>query len=200
MTLSLAKNQTLSLAKAAPGLSRVFMGLGWDPAKKPTGGFFSKMFGGGQSASDEIDLDASVLVFDGASNVIDQVWFRKLQSDDGSIKHGGDNRTGDGDGDDEVIYVDLARLDQRAKHLVFTVNSFRGQTFNEVDNVVARLVNQDGERELCSFTLKEQGSHTGVVMASLSKGADGGWTMKAHGVPASGRTVQEMIDGAKRLI
>jgi tellurium resistance protein TerZ len=200
MTISLAKGQSLSLSKASPGLARVFMGLGWDPVKKPAGGFFSKIFGGGQGDAGDIDLDASVLVLDSGKRILDAVHFRKLQSDDGAIKHGGDNLTGDGDGDDEVIYVELNRLDSRAAHLVFTVNSFRGQTFNEVDNAVARLVNQAGNREICTFTLREQGSHTGVIMASLSKSADGTWTMKAHGVPAQGRTVQELIGDAQRVL
>jgi tellurium resistance protein TerZ len=193
MSISLSKGQTLSLAKNNPRLSRVFMGLGWDPVKK--GGFLGGLFGGGGS----IDLDASVIVFDVGLNEVDAVSFRKLKSSDGAIKHDGDNLTGDGDGDDEVIHVDLSRLDPRAAHLVFTVNSFRGQTFKEVDNAVARLVDEANGKEICSFTLKEQGSHTGVVMASLSKGTDG-WTMKAHGKPATGRTVQDLVGVSKSVI
>jgi tellurium resistance protein TerZ len=193
MSISLSKGQALSLAKNNPGLSRVFMGLGWDPVKK--GGFLGGLFGG----SGSIDLDASVIVFDAGRSEIETVFFRNLQSADGAIKHDGDNLTGDGDGDDEVIHVDLSRLDPRAAHLVFTVNSFRGQTFKEVDNAVARLVNETNGREICSFTLKEQGPHTGVVMASLSKGKDG-WTMKAHGNPATGRTVQDLVSVSKSVI
>ena len=195
MTISLEKGQSLSLAKNNPGLARVFMGLGWDPVKK--GGFLGGLFGGGGGGS--IDLDASVIVFDGAKTAIEIVYFGKLKSSDGSIKHDGDNLTGDGDGDDEVIHVDLSRLDPRAAHLVFTVNSFRGQTFKEVDNAVARLVDETNGKEICSFTLKEQGPHTGVVMASLSKGADG-WIMKAHGAPATGRTVQDLVAVSKTVI
>jgi tellurium resistance protein TerZ len=195
MTISLTKGQSLSLAKSSPGLTRVFMGLGWDPVKK--GGFLGGLFGGGSGGS--IDLDASVIVFDAAKNAIETVYFRNLKSANGAIKHDGDNLTGDGDGDDEVIHVDLSRLDARAAHLVFTVNSFRGQTFKEVDNAVARLVDETTGQEICSFTLKEQGPHTGVVMASLSKGADG-WTMRAHGVPATGRTVQDLVGVSKTVI
>ena len=194
MTISLAKGQSLSLAKNNPGLTRVFMGLGWDPVKK--GGFLGGLLGGGGGS---IDLDASVIVFDAAKTAIETVFFRNLKSADGAIKHDGDNLTGDGDGDDEVIHVDLSRLDPRAAHLVFTVNSFRGQSFKEVDNAVARLVDETNGREICSFTLKEQGPHTGVVMASLSKGADG-WTMKAHGTPANGRTVQDLVSVSKTVI
>jgi tellurium resistance protein TerZ len=194
MTISLTKGQALSLAKTNPGLSRVFMGLGWDAVKK--GGFLGGLLGGGKQ---EIDLDASVIVFDAARNPIETVYFGQLKSRDGSIRHGGDNRTGDGDGDDEVIHVDLSRLDARAAHLVFTVNSFRGQTFKEVENAVARLVDATSGKEICSFTLKEQGAHTGVVMASLSKGGDG-WTMKAHGTTANGRTVHDLAVAAKNVL
>lgn len=195
MSISLSKGQKLSLSKNNPGLTRVFMGLGWDPVKSG-GGFFSKLLGAGGSA---IDLDASVIVFDGAKNKIDTVYFSNLKSADGAITHDGDNLTGDGDGDDEVIRVDLSRLDPRAVHLVFTVNSFQGQTFDKVDNAVARLVDDTNQNEVCSYTLREQGAHTGVVMASLSKGADG-WTMTAHGVPATGRTVSDLVDFSKSII
>ena len=194
MSISLSKGQTLSLAKNNPGLSRVFMGLGWDAVKK--GGFFGGLLGGGKQ---DIDLDASVIVFDANKSPIETVYFAQMTSRDGSIRHGGDNRTGDGDGDDEVIHVDLSRLDPRAAHLVFTVNSFRGQTFKEVDNAVARLVDETTGKEICSFTLKEQGAHTGVVMASLSKGSDG-WTMKAHGSTATGRTAHDLVAPAKSAI
>lgn len=200
MTISLTKGQTLSLAKNNPGLTRVFMGLGWDPAKPASsGGFLGRFLGGGGSGSDSIDLDASVIVLDANRNEIDTVSFSQLTSKDGAIRHGGDNLTGDGDGDDETIHVDLSRLDPRAAHLVFTVNSFRGQTFNEVDNAVARLVDETTDTEICSFTLREQGAHTGVIMASLSKGGDG-WTMTAHGKAGRGRRVSDLVNDAKSVI
>ena len=179
------------IAAAAPGAA---------VRAKPAGGESSTSvrtaFGGGGGS---IDLDASVIVFDAGRNEIETVFFRNLNSSDGAIKHDGDNLTGDGDGDDEVIHVNLSRLDPRAVHLVFTVNSFRGQTFKEVDNAVARLVDEATGKEICSFTLKEQGPHTGVVMASLSKGVDG-WTMKAHGKPANGRTVQDLVGVSKTVV
>lgn len=196
MSISLSKGQALSLSKSNPGLSRVFMGLGWDPVKKG-GGFLGGIFGGGGGGA--IDLDASVIVFDASKKDLETVHFRNLKSSNGAILHDGDNLTGDGDGDDEVIHVDLSRLDPRAAHLVFTVNSFRGQTFKEVDNAVARLVDETNGREICSFTLREQGSHTGAVMASLSKGPDG-WIMKAHGIPATGRTVSDLVSVSKSVI
>lgn len=193
MSVSLAKGQTLSLEKEA-GLSKVFMGLGWDPVQKK--GFLGGLLGG---RTDDIDLDASVIVFDASKQPIDAVHFGQLKSRDGAILHGGDNLTGEGDGDDEVIYVDLTVLNPQAAYMVFTVNSFRGQTFDEVDNAVARLVDQNGEREICRYTLAEKGRHTGVVMASMSKSGSA-WKVTAHGLPANGRTAGDLVTDAVRVL
>ncbi|MCZ7861322.1 TerD family protein [Agrobacterium salinitolerans] len=192
MSISLAKNQTVSLAKEAPSLTHLHIGLGWDPIKKK--GFLG--FGGG---ADSTDLDASVIVTDASKNIIDEVWFRQLSSRDGSIKHSGDNLTGDGDGDDEIIRVDLTRLSKDAAHIVVTVNSFRGQTFNEVDNAVCRLVDQNTGKEICRYELREKGSNTGFVMAAISREGNG-WAVKALGEPTNGRTVKDLAGPALRLI
>ena len=196
MSISLAKGQTVSLEKDT-GLSKVFMGCGWDPAQPKKKGFFSSLLGGG--GSDEIDLDASVIVFDAARKQIDVIWFQQLKSNDGSIQHSGDNLTGEGEGDDEKIHVDLKALDSKAKYLVFTVNSFRGQTFDEVDNAFARLVDQDKNTEICRYTLNEKGQHTGVVMASMEKTASG-WQLTAHGTPTNGRTAEDLAGAALAVI
>lgn len=195
MTISLHKGQKLSLAKNT-GLSRVTVGLGWDPAK-PAGGFLSKMFGGGSPAS--IDLDASVIVMDAQRQTLDTIWFQKLQGMNGAIRHSGDNRTGEGEGDDESIAIDLSALPSNAVHLVVTVNSFQGQTFDKVDNAVCRLVDDAKREELCRFTLSEKGSHTGVIMAVLSR-ASGAWEMKAIGEVANGRTVRDLSSAAARVV
>lgn len=199
MSISLSKGQQISLEKDR-GLKRIFMGCGWDPAQAPAKkGFLGGIFGGSSGAADEIDLDASVIMLDANKSAIDVVWFRQLESNDGAIRHSGDNLTGEGDGDDETIYVDLTSLDPRAKYLVFTVNSFRGQTFNEVDNAFARLVDDDARKEICRFTLTEKGQHTGVVMASLEK-TSAGWVMTAHGTPANGRTAADMANVASNIV
>jgi len=196
MSVSLSKGQSVSLAKEAPSLARLHVGLGWDPVKKG-GGLLGKVFGGG--GSDSIDLDASMILVDGNKRVLDSVWFRQLSSRDGSVKHSGDNLTGDGDGDDEVIRVDLTRVPQEVAHLVVTVNSFRGQTFNEVDNAFCRLVDEATKKELCKFELREKGSNTGFVMAVISREGNG-WTVKALGAPTNGRTVQDIAAPALALI
>jgi tellurium resistance protein TerZ len=191
MGISLSKGQTVSLAKNT-GLAKVAMGLGWDAAKK--GGLFGRL---GRPA--EIDLDASVLVFDAHGAVIDTVWFRQLKGMNGAIVHSGDNRTGDGDGDDETINIDLAALDSKAVSLVFVVNSYTGQTFNDVENASCRLVDLAKREELVKFTLAEKGANTGVVMAVLSR-KTGAWEMTAVGQPVNGRTVQDMNAAARRVI
>ena len=133
MAISLSKGQTISLAKESAGLSKIHMGLGWDPVKKKVG-FLASLLGGGGGGGGDIDLDASCLMFDQAKQLVDIVWFRQLKSKDGAVTHTGDNLTGEGDGDDESIIVDLDRLPAGVQTLVFTVNSFRGQTFDEVEN------------------------------------------------------------------
>src|ERR1700754_103512 len=124
MAISLAKGQKISLDKeAGKALSKVVMGLGWD-AKKSKG-----FLGFGGSAPD-IDLDASCVLFDEQKQPLDAVYFRQLRSKDGSITHTGDNRTGDGDGDDEQIIVELSKVPPNVKTLMFTVNSFTNITFD----------------------------------------------------------------------
>lgn len=184
--VSLTKNQTVSLAKQSSALSQIQFGLGWDPIKKK--GFLGGLFGGG---SDSIDLDASCVMLDSAGNVIDTVWFRQLRSKDGSVQHSGDNLTGEGDGDDENIKADLSRLPASVEYLVLTVNSFRGQSFNEVDNAFCRVVDQQG-KELARYKLTEQGNHTAVVIASLRR-SGGEWNFTAHGLASRGKTIEEML-------
>lgn len=188
MALTLSKNQSISLEKTAgSGLTSVSLGLGWDPVKPS--GFFSRVLGGG---SNQIDLDASCILLDAGLELVDMVWFRQLISLDGAVRHSGDNLTGQGDGDDEVIHVDLQRLTSKTQHLVFTVNSFRGQTFDQVENACCRMLNESNSQELARFNLAEKGSHTGVVMASLSRHGSG-WTFTTIGRATSGRTADELV-------
>ncbi|EFH9774009.1 tellurium resistance protein TerZ, partial [Escherichia coli] len=126
--VSLVKNQTVSLSKESSALSQLHFGLGWDPVKKK--GLLGGLFGG----NDSIDLDAGCVLMDSTGKTIDTIWFRKLKSTCGAVMHSGDNLTGEGDGDDEVIKVNLSRLPANVEYLAFTVNSFRGQSFNDVEN------------------------------------------------------------------
>ena len=195
MAISLNKNSSVSLAKeaGARGLTRIALGVGWDMVK-PTG-FFAKLSGG----TADIDLDASCLVFDAAGNVVDTVWFQKLTSDDGSIRHSGDNLTGEGDGDDETISVDLTRLPASVETLVLTVTSFRGQTFDKVANAFGRVIDLSTNRELARYDISESGSYTGLILASLKR-SGGEWVYKAIGERAAGVHVQQLVDQSRRLI
>lgn len=195
MAVSLSKGQTISLEKSGGGIKRLHLGLGWDPVQKK--GFLSGLLGGGGGG--DIDLDASCIVYDGNKSVIDVVWFQQLKSSDGSIVHTGDNLTGAGEGDDEVIKVDVEALNPAARHLVFLVSSFRGQTFDEVENAFCRILDDTNKTELCRYTLSEKGRHTGVMMGVLSRSGEG-WGFKAVGEPADGRTAEDMSATAVKYI
>lgn len=186
MSISLQKGQKISLAKEGGAtLTRVVMGLGWDAKKK--GGFFG--FG---AKEQEIDLDASCLLFDQNKQVVDVVWFRQLRSRDGSIQHTGDNRTGQGDGDDEQIIVDLSQVPDYVQTIMFVVNSFTGQSFSEIENAFCRLVDQSSNREIAKYNLSCNGNHSAQIMAKLYR-HNNEWKMHAIGENGTGRTFQELL-------
>jgi tellurium resistance protein TerZ len=174
----------VSLVKQGGGtLSRVRMGLGWDAVKK------KGLFG---SRSQSIDLDASALLFDGAGQLVDQVWFQQLRSTDGSLVHTGDNRTGAGDGDDESILVDLASVPAHVRTLVFVVNSFTGQDFSQIENAYCRLVDETTATEIARYELTGSGRHNSQVMAKVTRDGSG-WSMTAIGAVATGRTFRDLL-------
>jgi tellurium resistance protein TerZ len=180
MGVKLDKGHKLTLKKENGGqLTSITLGLGWDVA---SGGFF----GGGS-----IDLDASCVLLDGSKKKVDVAWFAQLKSRDGSVVHTGDNRTGAGEGDDEQIKVDLTKVPASVQYLVFTVNSYQGQTFDRVKNAFVRIVDNDG-KELCRYDLAAKGSHTGIIMGKLYR-HNGEWKFHAVGEPASGRTVEAIM-------
>ncbi|MFC8534920.1 TerD family protein [Streptomyces sp. NPDC057249] len=183
--VSLRKNETVSLVKAGrPLLSQVKMGLGWEPA------FRGK----------DIDLDASVIVYGPRRNHLDSCYFGKLSVLNGAIKHSGDNLTGEGAGDDEVIVVDLGRIPAEATGLVFTVNSFTGQKFTEVAKAYCRLVDAATDEELVRFDLTGAEPQTGVMMAKLIKQFSGEWEMTAMGDFVKSRTVRGMVKPAAQAL
>ena len=186
MSVSLQKGQRISLQKpGGGGLTLVRMGLGWDAVKK------RGLFGGLKSQT--IDLDASALLFDGGGNLVDAVWFRQLRSNDGSVQHTGDNLTGDGEGDDESIIVDLTRVPPTVTQIVFTVNSFTGQDFSQIENAFCRLVDETTNDELARYDLSGSGRHNAQIMAKVSRGQGGSWTMTAIGGIGNGRTFQDLL-------
>lgn len=183
--VSLQKNQTVSLVKGGrPLLSQVKMGLGWEPA------FRGK----------DIDLDASVIAFGPDRNHLDSCYFGKLSILGGAVKHSGDNLTGEGAGDDEVIVVDLGRIPADATGLVFTVNSFTGQKFTEVAKAYCRLIDAATGEELVRFDLTGAEPQTGVMMAKLIKQFSGEWEMTAMGEFVKSRTVRGMVKPASKAL
>jgi tellurium resistance protein TerZ len=186
MSVNLSKGQKISLDKeAGSALSKITMGLGWDAIK-------TKGFLGFGSKSEAVDLDASCILFDESNRPADIVWFRQLKSKDGSILHTGDNRTGAGEGDDEQINVELNNVPANVKSLVFTVNSFTGQNFSQVENAYCRILNAANGQEVARFNLSVQGAHTAQIMAKLYR-HNGEWKMHAIGENGNGRTFDDLM-------
>ncbi|MEK8142453.1 TerD family protein [Streptomyces sp. M10(2022)] len=173
MGVSLAKGGNVSLSKEAPDLTAVLIGLGWD-VRTTTG--------------TDHDLDASAILCAEAGKVVsDQhfVFYNNLRSPDGSVEHTGDNLTGEGEGDDEIIKVDLATVPGSITRIVFPVSihdaQARGQSFGQVRNAYIRVVNQAGGAELARYDLSEDAStETAMVFGELYRhGAE--WKFRAIG-------------------
>jgi stress response protein SCP2 len=182
--VSLRKQQTVSLVKTgAPALKTVRMGLGWDPVRRGA----------------DVDLDASVIAFDVRGRDVEKVWYGNLRGFGDAILHSGDNLTGEGEGDDELITIALDRLPKEVEGLVFTVNSFRGQKFTELKTAYCRLLDDRGD-ELVRYDLGDAEAKTGVLMAKLVREPDGTWSMTALGEFHDGRNVKKMVDPARETL
>jgi len=184
MGINLQKGERISLSKEAPGLTKLICGLGWDVAKRSGGGFF-----GAFSNTQECDLDASVICLDQegkARDMTNVIYFGNLSHKSGAITHLGDNITGAGEGDDEQIIIDLAKLPKDIVKLVLTVNIYdcvaRKQDFAQVKNAFIRLVNSSNNKELAKYNLSgsEYKGMTGMIMAEIYKHNDE-WKMAAIG-------------------
>ena len=158
MSVSLQKGQKVDLTKGNAGLTKIMVGLGWDPVKK-SGGFLGGLLGGG---GNDIDCDASVLLLDANSKLPrkqNMIYFGNLNSSCGSVKHMGDNLTGAGDGDDEQIIVELSKVPADVHKLVFVVNIYdcksRKQDFGQIQNAFIRIVDSKKNQELVRFNLTE---------------------------------------------
>ena len=173
MGVSLSKGGNVSLTKAAPNLTAVTVGLGWD-VRTTTGADF--------------DLDASAIICNASGKVIsDQhfVFFNNLRSPDGAVEHQGDNLTGSGEGDDEQVKVNLAGLPAEADKVVFTVSIYdaetRNQSFGQVQNAFIRVVNSADNNELARFDLTEDAStETAMVFGELYRN-QAEWKFRAIG-------------------
>ncbi|MGZ2749035.1 MULTISPECIES: TerD family protein [unclassified Burkholderia] len=173
MALTLQKGGNLSLSKEAPGLTRILVGLGWDP--RATDGT-------------EFDLDASAFLLGAGGKVrgeADFIFYNQLKSPDGSVEHTGDNRTGAGDGDDEVIKVDLSRVPADIDKIAFTVTihdaDARKQNFGQVGNSFIRIVNETNSAEIVRYDLAEDASiETAMIFAELYR-HNNEWKFRAVG-------------------
>ncbi|GGL64827.1 chemical-damaging agent resistance protein C [Streptomyces fumigatiscleroticus] len=173
MGVSLSKGGNVSLSKEAPGLTAVLVGLGWD-VRTTTG--------------TDYDLDASALLLDASGKVPSDrhfVFYNNLTSPDGSVEHTGDNLTGEGEGDDESVKVNLAAVPADVDRIVFPVSIHdaqnRGQSFGQVRNAFIRVVNQANGQEIARYDLSEDAAtETAMIFGELYRhGTD--WKFRAVG-------------------
>ena len=193
MAINLKKGQRISLTKEDPSLKQIMCGLGWDVAPK-SGGFF-----GGNK---QFDLDSSVLCLDADKklrDVKDIVYFGNLRHSSSAIAHQGDNLTGAGEGDDEVINIDLPLVPADISYLVFAINIYkcnkRHQDFGMVENAFVRLVNRANNQELARYNLSgsEYQGMTGMILAEVYR-HNNEWKMAAVG---NGFKIATLADIAK---
>lgn len=159
--INLSKGQKIDLTKTNPGLTNVLVGLGWD----------TNRYSGGE----DFDLDASAFLVDANGNALNEkcfIFYNNLQSEDGSVIHTGDNRTGEGDGDDEQLIVKLKEVPSSVQKVVFTVTIHeadeRKQNFGQVSNAFIRIVNEDTNEEIMRYDLGEDFSiETALVVGEI---------------------------------
>ena len=173
MAISLNKGGNLSLSKTDPTLVRILIGLGWDERATDGASF---------------DLDASAFLLTASGKVRgdhDFIFYNQLKSQDGSVEHTGDNRSGQGDGDDESRLVDLSKVSAEVEKIAITVTihdaQSRGQNFGQIANAFIRVVNQDSGIEIVRFDLAEDYStETAMVFGEVYR-HNGEWKFRAVG-------------------
>ncbi|MEK5064049.1 TerD family protein [Cytobacillus sp. FSL R5-0596] len=179
MGIQLSKGQRIDLTKTNPGLTKVIIGLGWDTNK----------YSGGH----DFDLDASAFLVDEnnkCANDHDFIFYNNLQHPSGAVIHTGDNRTGEGDGDDEQLVVDFTKIPSHVDRIGITVTiheaELRQQNFGQVSNAFVRLVDESNDQELLRFDLGEDFSiETAVVFCELYRNGND-WKFNAIGSGFSG--------------
>jgi len=177
--IRLKKGQKIDLTKGNPGLTKIVVGLGWD-TNKYSGGF-------------DFDLDASAFLIDEngkAGGIEDFIYYNNLVGGDGAVNHTGDNLTGDGEGDDEQIKIDLTAVPKHVEKVAITVTIHdaiaRGQNFGQVSNAFVRVVNEANEQEIMRYDLGEDFSvETALVVCELYR-HQGEWKFNAVGNGFSG--------------
>ncbi|WP_027422262.1 TerD family protein [Lachnobacterium bovis] len=174
MPINLSKGQKIDLTKEKPSLHKIRVGLGWDVNEFDTGGSF--------------DLDASAFLAGSngkCSQETDFIFYGNLEHPSKAVVHTGDNRTGEGEGDDEVINVDLALVPDRIERIAFTVTIYeaekKNQNFGQVANAYIRLIDEETNEEIVRYDLGEDFSiETAIVVGELYKN-NGNWKFNAIG-------------------
>lgn len=178
MSLNLQKKGKLNLTKPNPGLSDIFAGLGWDMANP---------------GSKTVDCDVSVFML-GENGKVPQdeylVFYNNVVSPDNAVRHSGDNRTGAGEGDDEVIEIQLSAVNPSVNQIIFCVTIHEAeslnQSFGDIQNAFIRIVNKAKNEELCRYTLDEQFSNADSVIIGRMYRLGSDWEFEAMGSPFSG--------------
>ncbi len=196
MSVSLSKGQKVSLTKENPGLNSIVVGLGWDAAQRNTGGFLSALF---SSQPADIDCDASAIMLQNGKFVSksDLVYFGNLQHRSGSVRHTGDNLTGDGEGDDEQIIIDLQNVPAQYDRIVIVVNIYaayqRKQDFGLINNAFVRIVDMKTGREMLKYNLSENyAGMTAMVFGEIYR-HNGEWKFNAIGAGTRDGSVSELV-------
>lgn len=196
-TVNLTKGGVVNLSKHTPGLKNVVVGLGWDP---DNGGIMNKMFG---RASQTIDCDAGAFLLRKGKLVseADIVYFGNKNHSSRAVNHMGDNLTGDGDGDDEQIVINLDKLDNDYTNIILFVNIYsaksKRQNFGQIKNSYIRLVNAETNTEVCRYDIsksREYEDATAVVFGKLVRN-NNEWEFEALGVASKADNISDIARG-----
>lgn len=198
MAINLQKGQKISLTKDNEGLSRIMVGLGWDPVAQGGKGLLGSLFGGG---APNVDCDASVFLVDANGKVRSKeeiVYFGNLKHKSGSVQHMGDNLTGDGDGDDEQIVVELQKVPQDIARLIFVVNIYdcikRRQHFGMIKNAFIRVVNLSNNQEMLRYNLTDDYSNrTALIVGEIYRNGNE-WKFGALGEGDNSSNLGELVN------
>merc|ERR1712137_1277304 len=158
------------------GMNQITVGLGWDVDEG------------------EADLDVSAVLMDSDGGDLEAVFFGRLESEEHGITHTGDNLTGEGEGDDEQIIVNLDSIGEKVHQVFFVVNIYTpNKTFSKVANPYCRVVDNSVDSELCRYGLKEAGKENGLIIARIAREPGGRWGFHALGLPCRGRTYKDSL-------
>lgn len=198
MSISLKKGEKISLTKDNAGLKRIVVGLGWDEAKEPERGILDILFKSPRTYTSTIDCDASAIVLRNGkfTSEKDLVYFRNLHHYSGAINHRGDNLTGQGDGDDEQIVIDLTKVPDDCDRIVIVANIYRGQEkhqhFGMINNAFIRVFDDDKDIEICKYNLTDNYSDmTAIIFGEVYK-HDNEWRFNAIGQGTKDKDLAEI--------